>query len=66
MEHIIEAWPLQRLKGGLVTLYAAEQKATPWLEDFAFVNAISGLAWSFHTSSAMANFEQYHFDSADL
>ena len=36
MKHIIEACPLQRLKGGLVTLHTADQEATAWLEDFAF------------------------------
>ncbi|KAJ8339383.1 hypothetical protein SKAU_G00361690 [Synaphobranchus kaupii] len=36
MEHIIEACPLQRLKGGLDILHTADQEATAWLEDFAF------------------------------
>ena len=36
MKHIIEACPLQRLKGGLVTLHTADQEVTAWLEDFAF------------------------------
>ena len=36
MEHIIEVCPLQRLRGGLVTLHTADQEATAWLKDFAF------------------------------
>lgn len=36
MQHIIEACPQQRLKGGLVTLHTANQEATAWLKDFAF------------------------------
>ena len=35
MHHIIEACPLQRLKGGLATLHTANQEATAWLKDFA-------------------------------
>ena len=36
MEHIIEVCPLQRLRGGLVTLHTADQEVTAWLKDFAF------------------------------
>ncbi|KAJ8369623.1 hypothetical protein SKAU_G00096510 [Synaphobranchus kaupii] len=36
MEHIIEACPLQRLKGRLDILHTADQESTAWLEDFAF------------------------------
>ncbi|KAL7378497.1 hypothetical protein ABVT39_014733 [Epinephelus coioides] len=36
MQHIIEAYPLQRLEGGLVNLHTADQTATVWLKDFAF------------------------------
>lgn len=36
VEQTIEACPLQRLKGGLVSLHNVDQGATAWLEKFAF------------------------------
>lgn len=32
----LQACPLQRLKGGLVTLHTGDQEATTWLKDFSF------------------------------
>ncbi|KAJ8406730.1 hypothetical protein AAFF_G00296460 [Aldrovandia affinis] len=34
--HIVEECPINRLEGVSVTLHAANQEATAWLEDFAF------------------------------
>lgn len=36
MEHIIEPWPLQRLKRRISHLHIPDQEATAWIKDFAF------------------------------